>query len=80
MSKESNFKAAEEWLEKSKENKCIGFIAFAVNENDDCYIAANCESVQLAIMLINGCDGNPLFKSILIALAKHYEEQEGGQQ
>ena len=79
MSKESNFKAAEEWLEKSKENKCIGFIAFAVNENDDCCFAANCESKQLAIMLINGCDGNPFFKSILIALAKHYEEQEGGE-
>ena len=78
MSKDYKLNAAEEWLEKSKEHKCIGFIAFAVNENDDCCFAANCECEQLALMLINGCDGNPRFKSILMALAKHYEEQEGG--
>lgn len=80
MNKEQNFKAAEEWLEKSKKNKCIGFIAFAINENDDCCFSANCEGKQLAIMLINGCDSNPRFKSILMALAKHYEKQEGSEE
>lgn len=80
MSDESKLKTAEEWLEKSKENKCVSFLAFAVNESDDCCFSANCESTQLAIMLITGCDENPLFKSILLGVAKHYEEQEGGDQ
>lgn len=78
MSKDYKLNAAEEWLEKSKDNKCTGFIAFAINENDDCCYAANCEAKQLVIMLVNGCDSNPLFKTILLSLAKHYEEQEGG--